>query len=346
MKKLTGKTTRRGFLKGVGAATLSAMCPAVIELACSKPKEDPIILGVGRHRYEWLRDWARLPAGMEFGNTHGCVVPDSQGRILMNTDSEHSVVIFDLAGNYLDSWGVRLAGGLHGMTLVTENASDYLYLAHHKRREVIKAELDGQILWTFGYPVESGVYDSRENFRPTSVAVHSDGRLFVADGYGESWVHLYDPDRRYLRSIGGKGSEAGKMMTPHGLWIDTRAETSVLLVADRENHRLQIFSLEGEHLDIIEGELRRPCNMHQRDEDIVVADLAGRVTIFDKDFHLVTHLGDNPDPAKRAQNGVPREEWVNGQFISPHSACWDEHGDLYVTDWLAQGRISKLKRVT
>lgn len=346
MQKLSDGMTRRRFLQGVGAAAFSAAWPSVMQFGCSTPKEIPIVLGAGRHHYEWLRDWAKLPAGMEFGNTHGCVVADARGRILMNTDSEHAVVIFDLAGNYLGSWGKELSAGLHGMTIVGEKGTEYLYLAHHKRREVLKTNMDGEILWTLGYPEESGLYESSETFRPTSVAVHTDGRLFVADGYGESWVHLYDADQRYIRSIGGKGSAAGEMKTPHGLWIDTRNETPVLLVADRENHRLQIFSLDGEHLDIIDGELRRPCNMHQHDNDLVVADLAGRVTVFDKNFHLITHLGDNPDPEKRAQNGVPREEWVNGQFISPHSACWDANGDLYVTDWLALGRISKLKRLT
>jgi hypothetical protein len=80
-------------------------------------------------------------------------------------------------------------------------------------------------------------------------------------------------------------------------------------------------------------------------DDAVVADLAGRVTIFDKDWKVVAHLGDNPDPKKWAQNGVPKEDWRDGWFISPHSAAWDAKGDLYVMDWLRFGRVSKLVRV-
>ena len=32
-------------------------------------------------------------------------------------------------------------------------------------------------------------------------------------------------------------------------------------------------------------------------------------------------------------------------FVAPHSAHWDAEGNLYVMDWNALGRISKLKRV-
>ena len=41
------------------------------------------------------------------------------------------------------------------------------------------------------------------------------------------------------------------------------------------------------------------------------------------DNQLVTHLGDNPDPALRANREVPREQWRDGEFIAPHSAAWD-----------------------
>lgn len=77
----------------------------------------------------------------------------------------------------------------------------------------------------------------------------------------------------------------------------------------------------------------------------MVADLAGRISLFDSKNQLIAHLGDNPDPQKRAQNGVPREQWKDGEFLSPHCARFDSAGDIYVLDWNFLGRVSKLRRV-
>jgi hypothetical protein len=231
------------------------------------------------------------------------------------------------------------------MTIAQEGDQEFLYLAHLGRREVVKTTLDGKVLWTLGVPKQAGVYEDETLYRPTSVVVAPNGHLFVADGYGLSWVHQFDEQREYVRSFGGRGTEPGKMRTPHGLWIDTRGAAPQLIVCDRENHRLQIYDLAGNLLGQVHGMLRRPCNVHQLGDFLVVADLAGRVTILDAKNELVTHLGENADAKKWAQNGVPREQWMDGQFISPHSARWDGEGNLYVMDWVAQGRITKLVRV-
>jgi DNA-binding beta-propeller fold protein YncE len=305
----------------------------------------PVVLGAGPHRYEWVRDWAKLPTGMSLGNTHGCVLVDSKGRVYVNTDTENAVIVFDADGKFLRAWGRELAGGLHGMSLVKEGDEEFFYLAHTARHEVLKATLDGKILWTLGWPEKSGVYASANEFLPTSIALAPNGDLFVADGYGKSWVHQFDSKREYVRSWGGPGSEVGKLATPHGLWLDTRGEKPVLLVADRENHRVQSFDLDGKPLGIVASDLRRPCHLHQRGSELVVADLAGRITLLDAKNAVLEHLGDNPDEALRAQNGVPREKWRDGEFLSPHCACFDAAGNIYIVDWNYLGRINKLRRV-
>jgi len=81
------------------------------------------------------------------------------------------------------------------------------------------------------------------------------------------------------------------------------------------------------------------------DGDVVIPDLQGRVTIFDKDMKLVTHLGDNADPTLRGNYNVPVEKWKDGQFTAPHGGTWDHDGNLYVMDWNVVGRVSKLQRI-
>lgn len=307
------------------------------------------VLGEGRHRYRWVPGFATLPGAADLGNTHGCIAVDAAGQISFNTDTERAVMVYRPDGTLVKSWGAEFAGGLHGMTIVREgqgaDAQEFAYLAHIGRHEVVKTTLDGTVVWTMGYPAEAGIYENAGQYRPTDIVVAPDGTIFVADGYGQSWVHQFDKDRRYVRSIGGRGTAPGQFQTPHGALIDTRGDQPRLVVADRENGRLQVFDLDGNLRQVVAGIFRRPCNVyaHPNGRDLVVPDLAGRVTILNEKNELVCHLGDQPDPNLRAKNGVPKEQWQDGVFLSPHGAAFDAHGSLYVLDWNRHGRVSQLE---
>jgi sugar lactone lactonase YvrE len=332
---------------GLVFAFASLLAAGALTLADQDPA--PLRLEAGGQTYEWVRGFGRRPEGKPLGNTHGCVVVDRDDQVYLCTDTEDAVVVFDRDGNVVRTFGRDLGPGLHGLALVEEEGRQFLLLAHLGGR-VLKCTLAGEVLWSVGYPEESGLYDKKpEMYRPTSVAPLPDGGFLVADGYGKSWIHRYDRERKYVKSFGGPGTELGKLRTPHGIWVETRAAAPELYVADRENNRLQVFDLDGKPLrevKDVEGDLlRRPCHIHPGAEQYVVADLAGRVTLLDRGLGLIGHLGDNPDPGKRARNDVLPAEWRDGEFISPHCAAFDSRGDLYVTDWVSAGRISKLRRV-
>lgn len=322
-----------------GHATPGHALPAIPRLPWSGPEP------LQTFAFEWVEDWLQLPEGMALGNTHGGMLVTREGNILFNTDSENAVVVVRPDGTLVETWGKELAGGLHGMCLREEGGEEFLYLCHLGRHEVIKTTLKGEILWTLGYPEESGHYKSASEYRPTGVAVSSDGSLYVADGYGKSWVHQFDAERNYVRSFGGLGNADGQFRTCHGIWLDTRGGQERLIVADRENHRLQFFDLQGQHLETLHHGLRRPCGVAEWEGTLAVPDLAGRITLIDSRQRLIAHLCDNPDPKKRARNGIPPSEWAAGEFLSPHSLCWDREGSLFVMDWNARGRISKLQRL-
>jgi hypothetical protein len=318
-------------------------------LSLARQESAPIRFRAGAHEYEWVRGWGALPGAKALGNTHGCIVVDEEDRVYLCTDTEDAVVVFDRDGKVLKTFGKELAGGLHGLALVEEGGRQFLLMAHIGRHQVLKSTLDGEILWTLDYPEEAGIYASAEQYLPTSVAPLPGGGFLVADGYGQSWIHRYDEHREYVTSFGGPGTELGKLRTPHGIWVDTRAKEPALLVADRENNRVQVFDLDGKPLrevkDVEHDLLRRPCHVHPFGTELAVADLAGRVTLLDAELALVAHLGDNPDAGKRARNDVLPPDWRDGEFISPHCANWDSQGNLYVTDWVSHGRITKLARV-
>ncbi len=299
-------------------------------------------VGSGSHTYTWHGDWAKLPEGVALGYTHG-VAEDRQGRILIHNQSKDAVMFFDQAGNFLHSWGAEFQAGAHGMYLSEEDGTEYLYLSDYVRHLVVKTTLEGEEVFTLRVPDREDLYESEEQYKPTDVAVAPDGTFFVFDGYGQSYIHRYSQSGEYLDSFGGKGSEPGQTTCPHGGLVDLRGNEPVLLVADRGNHRIQSFDLDGRHVGFVTDELRYPCNFRIRGDELLIPDLHGRVTIFDSQNKLIAHLGDQPEVWKQeGWPNLPHEQRHAGLFNSPHMACFDQHGNIYVVEWIHDGRVTKL----
>ncbi len=342
-----GLPCRRAFL----GAALGA--PAILGATAKGRARRPVISS-GEHTYEAIHDWGELPAGIQYGNTHG-VCQDSQGNLYVHhtvhaaSESRDSMVVFDSQGRFVRSWGAQFAGGAHGLHIRKEGGEEYLYLCDTKRAVVVKTTLKGEEVFTLGYPSESGAYTlgpegkPATKYSPTNVAIAPNGDLYVADGYGSSYINQYDSRGRYIRTFGGAGSGPGQLDCPHGLIVDTRGSEPVLLVADRGNRRLQRFTLDGRHLGFDSG-VNLPCHFDERNGEVVVPDLAARVTLLDRGNRVILHLGEGGEDWKNLRK-QPRGEFPPGRFICPHSACFDQAGNIFVVEWVEAGRVTKLRRV-
>jgi hypothetical protein len=367
--------SRRSFVKGslgagIGLAAIGGF-PMILH-ADDKAGDKPPVLGKNAHTYELVPGWGQLPDGKKFGNTHA-VCESEDGRIFIHNASPtgDATCVFDADGKFIKSWGKQFAGGAHGMDLRKEGNQEFLYLAPTGMHKAYKTTLDGEVVMTLDYPktavndkgelcyqdkeithkkkdgTEEKVVKKAEDFYvPTFTAFGPNGDFYITDGYGSNYVHRYDSKGNYMSSWGGTGNAPGKLSCPHGIWCDTREKNNpMIVVADRSNVRLQFFTLEGQFIKMVTEELRHPCHFFQRGTDLLVPDLRGRVTIFDKDNKLVTHLGDNPNPKQWANNGVPEKETTPGVFCTPHGATWDRQGNIYVVEWLPYGRVTKLRHV-
>jgi hypothetical protein len=344
--------SRRTVLKATTAATLGSWLAPSILRADDKPEIAPVIIGEGTHKYEVFHDWGKLPEHLRWGDTHG-IVFDQQGLAYITHQSGagepmDAVVVFDPAGKYVRSFGKEFHGGGHGLDIRKEGSEEFLYLCDIKGRRVAKVSLKGEIVWTRDWPKESGVYQSAEQYRPTNVAFAPDGRFYVGDGYGSSYIHQYDKDAHWVRTWGGAGSEPGKLRCPHGLALDDRpGRTPSLVVADRANSRLQYFTLDGKHLEFVTG-LPHPCHFSVRGDELLIPDLHSRVTLLDGKNQVITHLGYDPDWTARVQKeglrGKP-DQWQPGRFVHPHQARFDAEGNIFVVEWVPIGRVTKLRRL-
>ncbi len=134
---------------------------------------------------------------------------------------------------------------------------------------VRKFSPDGELLMTIGTPGESGLPPTHLN-EPNDVVVAPNGNIYIAQGHraqfvdafgpskndvnehGDindarfSYISVFAPDGTYIRSFGEWGYEDGQFRTPHAMDIDSQGR---LFISDRGNRRLQILTLEGEHIE-------------------------------------------------------------------------------------------------
>jgi DNA-binding beta-propeller fold protein YncE len=285
-----------------------------------------------------LEGWGNLPEGWRYVEAAGVAV-DSKDHVYVFNRGEHPLIVFDREGNFLRSWGEGLVGRAHGITI---GPDDEVWLTDDGNHTIRKFTPEGKLLLTIGDPDKPATLQSGKPFnRPTHVALSPlTGDLFISDGYGNSRVHKYDPKGRHLFSWGEPGTDPGCFNLPHNIATDAEG---VVYVADRENHRVQVFDAEGRYLAQINN-LHRPCGLlvDRREGGAIyvgelgtdlavnqsVPDLGGRVSILSLKGDLLGRIGD------RFRGEKP------GQFIAPHGVVTDSRGDVYVGEvsWTAKGR--------
>lgn len=351
-------TNRRKFI--ASAAGMVGIVRASDKSGSRRP-----VIGSGEHTYEVFHDWGETPARIAYGNTHA-VVHDAQGRMYIahtvhaNSKSDDTLLVFDEKGKFIRSWGREFKGGAHGLHIRKEGREEFLYVVDTGKGRgpgvdashtwMVKMTLKGEEVLRIGYPKESPRYETDKDgkpltpFSPTNVAIAPNGDIYVADGYGSSTISQYDSKGRYIRTIGRYGSGPGELFKPHGLIIDTRGTEPVLLVADRSNFRLQTFTLDGRHISF-GGGIKRPCHFDERKGILLVPDLAARVTLMDRQNQVILHLGEDDSGTWEELRKQTRDHFKPGKFVSPHGACFDQDGNIFVAEWVEVGRITKLRKV-
>jgi sugar lactone lactonase YvrE len=306
---------------------------------------EQLIIGNASHLYVVQEDWGPLPEGIQYGYTHGICI-DDEDRVYVHHTGKNSVIVFDKNGTFLDAWGSEFEGGAHGFYLHRDpDGQQYLYFADTKRALVVKTTLTGDVLLQISPPDRPDLYNADHKYVPTDVCVAPNGDIYVSDGYGQFYIHHYNANGTYIRTFGGRGSEPGQLIEPHGISVNLRGAEPELYVADRRNHRIQVFSLDGQHIRFVEHNLDLPCSFYFFEDEVYLPDLDSRITILDKDDRLVTHLGEDQQAYKQqGWPNLPKSYYRPDKFSSPHGVCVDSQGNVYVAEWISDGRITKLVR--
>lgn len=335
----------------------------------------PVTISAGDLTYEWTDSWARLPAtaGSAAAWPHHGIAALPSGEIVTMHPASSNLLVFEPDGSLHRSVETEIADA-HGITAVREGDAAYLWVADAAMKQsqesgyeppasskgsgVAKLALSGRMITRLAKP-ELAAYGHGE-YRPTCVAVNEsrsggNGDIWVADGYGESYVHRFEAGGRYLRSLSGEEG-AGRFKGPHAIFIDRRRNEPELYIADRNNGRIQVYDLEGRFRRVVGAEfLSRPTWFATDGDRLLVLEFRPpRLTVLDAGDQLIGYLAENPQapsregwPNELGTKGAPQRTAAlePGKLNSPHSLALDREGNIYITEWLIGGRIIKLKRL-
>ncbi|MHB8992836.1 MAG: peptidyl-alpha-hydroxyglycine alpha-amidating lyase family protein, partial [Chloroflexota bacterium] len=215
----------------------------------------------GELRYTLVESWERLPAGFKHLDCVGAGI-DADDRVYVITRMDARVIVYEPDGTFVTAWGEGIfTPRTHCIKFGPDGA---VYAADDGNHTIRKFSPDGKLLMTLGTPgvaSDTGYnpkagssYDKLASIthggppfnRPTGVAIASNGDIYVCDGYGNARVHRFSADGTLIQSWGGPGTGPGQFNLPHDIWVMPDGR---VMVADRENDRIQFFSPTGEFLD-------------------------------------------------------------------------------------------------
>jgi serine/threonine protein kinase len=112
-----------------------------------------------------------------------------------------------------------------------------IYCADYGASKIFVFSKAGQLIRSFGgRGSANGLFNV-----PRAVAVDRHDKIYVLDSLNHR-IQVFGPTGSWLYSFGGRGSEPGKFIGPSDLTISQ--EANLLMVADKGNHRIQIFELD------------------------------------------------------------------------------------------------------
>ena len=280
-----------------------------------------IMIGTGDYRYEYRRDWAKLPAEMEF-QSPSAVAVDSHDNLYVFQRGDPPVLVFDRDGNMIAQW-TRKDGVPADAHLVYVDPDDGVYLADRDAHQILKYTAEGELVMSLGNRDRAELQAPFNHPADMCVAPPGSpltGEIFVADGYGNSSVHHFSASGNHIGSFGSPGSSAGEFRVPHSVRVSVDGR---IYVADRENNRVQIFSPDGEFIEEW-TDFKKPMGIHIDTAGIVyVTDQVPRLSILTLDGQLLAR---------------------GRTFEQAHNVYTDSAGNIYGAD-VAHHRIQVFRKI-
>jgi DNA-binding beta-propeller fold protein YncE len=289
---------------------------------------------------------------------------DLQDKEKLTATPAPPVLEYDSDGNLVNSFGdfKTAPSSIHGCITDKENN---IYVAGNDDAVVQKDTHDGsKMLLQIG---TKGLFDSSTGLitgiamnqshtllnKPADIAIDpGNGDVYIADGYGDHRIVVFDKDGKFLRQWGRQGTkdeaaagDGGAFMgVVHCVVMDN---SGLVYVCDRQGNRIQVFDKMGnfkKSIWIKSGHEETPDSWgtawwlrFSRDPQqkyMIVAD--GRNEL----VHILDHESGN----EITKFGRPGHQL--GEFTHCHTLDIDSKGNIYVAETDIGRRVDKFKLVS
>jgi len=256
-----------------------------------------------------------MPADVKMG-APSSVATMPNGHLLVFNRGQKPLIELDAQGTLVRAFGDGMYVRPHGMRIDSEGN---IWTTDVNGHTVTKMNAKGDVLMTLGTKGQAGKWDGATQLmqEPADIAFGPNGDVYIVEGHGrgEGRVLRVDKTGKLVTTWGGNGKEPGQFNQPHSILVND----GQVLVADRENRRVQIFDLNGKYIKewAFKG---LPCGLYRAaDGQLYLASgFAGQILRLNKDGKALGMMG---QPGK----GL-------GEFGEAHYMTFSPNGDIYVAD--------------
>jgi hypothetical protein len=285
--------------------------------------------------YEFAPDFIKPPPGKEtIGNGHGEIAVDSAGKIYVSVQEANAgIQVYGKDGVFIKA--LPLPQSLHGFVIRKDGDGEFIFAAVLGEAKVIKCDLEGKVLMTI--PTSEFPADKQgKGLKLTNCDVAPNGDIYVVDGYGQSHIFVFSREGKFKAVFGGPG-EPLKLANAHKIFIDRRFEPARVMICDRGHKRMLHTDLAGNFIGEIATEMRNPSSASFHGDLMCVAEIAGNVSVWDKNNKRVADLGTAPKLTNTPK--IEPKDWQQGVVTSPHGITFDNDGNILETEWNQWGRV-------